>query len=76
MLTQGIETAVSSIKQTFSDFSRRILETENELSRHEIRFYSLVSSRSVELEGLTEENEQEIEQHKHMYEMLQLAKLE
>jgi hypothetical protein len=24
----------------------------------------------VELEGLTEENEHEIEQHKHMYEML------
>ena len=72
MLTQGIETAVSSIKQTFSDLERKIQETENELSKHEIRFYSLVSSRSVELEGLNEDHEHQIEQHKHMYEMLQL----
>jgi len=35
-----------------------------------------VSSRSVELEGLNEDHEHQIEQHKHMYEMLQLQKLE
>jgi len=40
---------------------RRIHETENELSKHEIKFYSLISSKSVEVEGLTEEHEQEIE---------------
>lgn len=50
--SSGVEIAVGSIKSAFSALQQRIFETENELQKLEIKFYTIVSRKSVELEGI------------------------
>lgn len=56
--------AVGAIKSAFTELQQKILSTENELEKIELRFYDIVSRKAVELAGINEQNEEEIEQHR------------
>lgn len=60
----GVLSAVGPIKTDFTALQQRIFETENELERIENRFYTIVSRRSIELEGINDMTEAEIERHR------------
>ena len=70
--SSGVEIAVGPIKSAFIALQQRIFETENELQKLEIKFYTIVSRKSVELEGINEDNEKQIENHRHLYEMQEI----
>ena len=52
------------------------MEKTKELEGLEEQFYSKVSSVSLELEGIGEKQEEELERHRHLYEMQQLQELD
>ena len=60
----GVDVAVAPIKQAFSALQKKIFETENELERLESKFYTIVSRRAIELEGINDMTEEEIERHR------------
>lgn len=45
------------------------MDNENELKQIEQKFYLVVSKRSIELEGINEMTEEEMERHRQLYEM-------
>jgi hypothetical protein len=57
----GVEIVVKPIKKEFTELQQRIFDNENELLHIEKRFYQIVTKRAVELEGVTNDEELEIE---------------
>ena len=62
-------------KEEFHRLKRLIDEKDEELKTLEDEFYNKVSSKSVELEGIGPEQEAEIDQHRHLFEMKRLMQL-
>ena len=63
-------------KSEFRTLQQKIFETDTELNQIELQFYRAVNSKAVELEGITEDQEKELDHHQHLYEMQELARLE
>ena len=61
MASAGVEVAVAPIKKEFTALQQKIFDTENQLERLESKFYTVVSRRAVELEGINDMTEEEIE---------------
>lgn len=72
----GVDVAVAPIKSSFTALQNKIFETENELERLESKFYTVVSRRAVELEGINDMDEEEIERHRQLFEMQEITRLE
>lgn len=45
---------------------------DTELNQIELEFYRRVNAHSVELEGISDQHEQEIDKHRHLFEMQEL----
>jgi hypothetical protein len=52
------------VKTDFTALQQKIFDTENELERIEQRFYTIVSRRAIELEGINDQTQAEIEEHR------------
>jgi len=76
LTSANLEDVVGPVKEEFEELRRKINENQNELEGLEKEFYSKVSSKAVELEGVGKEEDAEIERHRHLFEMMQLTKLE
>ena len=72
----GINEVCAPIKADFEELKRKIEDKENEILRLEGEFYKRTSAKAMELEGINNELDEEIDRHKHLYEMKMLAKLE
>ena len=72
---ETIDEFVGPHKEEFFRLKRLIDEKDEELKALEDQFYNRVSSKSVELEGIGPEQEAEIDQHKHLFEMKRLMEL-
>ena len=70
------ENLIGPVKNEFEELQRKIMEKTKELEGLEEQFYSKVSSVSLELEGIGEKQEEELERHRHLYEMQQLQELD
>ena len=70
------ENLIGPVKSEFEELQRKITERTKELEVLEHDFYKRVSAMSVELEGIGPEQEEELERHRHLYEMQQLMELE
>ena len=66
---ETIDAFVGPVKKEFDDLKRRIEEKDAELVELEAKFYKRVSAKSVELEGIGKDEEEEIERHRHLFEM-------
>ena len=75
-MASGVEIVVAPIKKGFTALQQKIFDTENELERLESKFYTVVSRRAVELEGVNEMGEEEIERHRQLFEMQEITRLE
>jgi hypothetical protein len=64
MASNGVDVVVAPIKLAFTALQQKIFETENELERLELKFYMVVSRRAIELEGINDMTEEEIERHR------------
>lgn len=62
--SNGVNVVVAPIKLAFTALQQKIFETENELERLELKFYMVVSRRAIELEGINDMTEEEIERHR------------
>ena len=76
VMDSGVELAVGASKSQFLDLQRQILETDTQLNQIELQFYSAVNSKAIELEGISGGHEKEIDKHRHLFEILELSKLE
>jgi hypothetical protein len=65
-----------SAKQHFEENRRRIEAIDKELEELEKQFYDATTKKAIELEGIGETEDEEIDKHRHLYEMMQLQKLE
>jgi predicted nucleic acid-binding Zn-ribbon protein len=70
------ENLIGPVKNEFEELQRKIMEKTQELEGLEEQFYGKVSSVSLELEGIGEKQEEELERHRHLYEMQQLQELD
>ena len=75
-MASGVDIVVAPIKKGFTALQQKIFDTENELERLESKFYTVVSRRAVELEGVNEMGEEEIERHRQLLEKIRLLKQE
>jgi|LauGreDrversion4_2_1035121.scaffolds.fasta_scaffold818429_1 hypothetical protein len=75
-MASGVDLVVAPIKKGFTALQQKIFDTENELERLESKFYTVVSRRAVELEGVNEMGEEEIERHRQLFEMQEITRLE
>jgi len=75
-MASGVDMVVAPIKKGFTALQQKIFDTENELERLESKFYTVVSRRAVELEGVNEMGEEEIERHRQLFEMQEITRLE
>ena len=72
----GVNEVCAPIKADFEELKRKIEDKENEILKLEGEFYKRTSAKAMELEGINNELDNEIDRHKHLYEMKMLAKLE
>ena len=64
-----LDNYVGPVREEFDELKRKIDEKEDELNGLEKEYYKRTSAKALELEGIGPEQEQEIERHRHLYEI-------
>jgi len=64
-----LDNYVGPVREEFDELKRKIDEKSTEFEELETEYYSQVSKVQLELEGIGPEQDKEIEQHRHRYEM-------
>ena len=64
-----LDNYVGPVREEFDDLKRKIEDRTNELDGLEAEYYKRVSTVALELEGIDDAAEKEIERHRHLYEL-------
>ena len=71
----SIETVVGPVKAEFADLQAKLNSKDKLLAELEAKYYKGINTKALELEGITEDQDREIERHRHLYEMKRLEEL-
>lgn len=71
----SIEIVVGPVKAEFADLQAKLNSKDKLLAELEAKYYKGINTKALELEGITEDQDREIERHRHLYEMKRLEEL-
>jgi len=69
MVEEEVDDQKLKVKEDFDDLHVKIMAITDQIKGLENEFFQRVSSQSIELEGLTRDDEREMEHHRHLYEL-------
>ena len=64
-----LDNYVGPVREEFDELKRKIEDRSNEMDGLEAEYYKRVASVALELEGIDEDAEKQIEHHRHLYEL-------